>query len=889
MKGIFSVVVLVALCLSGSAPLFAQKGKTAVRGPRILLRSPIPGESVKFQSVRALSEGRGAWVEWQMQLETNNIGFNVYRIDGKGKRLVSESLILGSAARYGRQTAYGETYSFFDPDGYIGSVYVVESVLMDGRRSSSQAFAALYTSDLRAVSGFSAEEYFAKPEPLPEEYLESSGPDLPKDLKYEVDINRSLADIDTQRWVASQPGAKIGVKKDGMYRVTRAELQTAGFNVNSDPALWQLYTDGVQQSISVGTNGDHVEFYGKGIDTIESETRMYYLLVGNTAGKRIGTRILRPGIATAVAPNYFQTFEKRERFNYISSIINGEAENYWGRVFNTTSTTLNFNLSGVDLNASGVHLVVKFQGFSPAPHSVGLVLNGETLSPAAGNGQSPFSAEYDLPVSTLREGANTLQMRSLNAANDTNLFDSIKLTFGRKHVADQNRLAFYTRNYRAAVLDGFTSANIRLFDMTIDGDPVLLSNVAIQQNGGTFGTKIPASRGRVFYAVEDTGLLQPASLGPNIPSTLSTPAHNAQLVIISYKDWMTEAENWANYRRQQGFSVEVVNVDDIFDEFNFGVLSANSIRSFLEYAKNNWQTPPQYVLLLGDGCYDSKNYEGQIVPPRPGSGFFNFVPAKIVNTIYSETASDDALADFNGDGLSEIAIGRIPARNAQTVTNALAKVMAFEQPPMQTLDRGAIFAYDVPNGYDFGGMSQRLRAELPQSVPTTFISRGLPPPNQMQLDPNAPANLRNAINTGKYIVNYSGHGTTGTWGGSNALFSVDDVQLLTNANSQSLFTMLTCLNGFFHNLVNESFAEKLVYAQNGGAVAVWASSGLTTPDIQEIMAKRFYNQIGIGNITRMGDLIRDAKTTVPGGQDVRYTWVLVGDPMLKVRQDPPAK
>jgi hypothetical protein len=95
--------------------------------------------------------------------------------------------------------------------------------------------------------------------------------------------------------------------------------------------------------------------------------------------------------------------------------------------------------------------------------------------------------------------------------------------------------------------------------------------------------------------------------------------------------------------------------------------------------------------------------------------------------------------------------------------------------------------------------------------------------------------------------------------------------------------MLTCLNGFYHNTVNVSLAETLLNSTNGGAVAAWASSGLTTPDVQEIMGKRFYNQIGLGNITRMGDLIIDAKTVVPGGSDVRESWVLLGDPMLKVR------
>jgi hypothetical protein len=80
-----------------------------------------------------------------------------------------------------------------------------------------------------------------------------------------------------------------------------------------------------------------------------------------------------------------------------------------------------------------------------------------------------------------------------------------------------------------------------------------------------------------------------------------------------------------------------------------------------------------------------------------------------------------------------------------------------------------------------------------------------------------------------------------------------------------------------------TFAEAMTNAPNGGAVAVWASTGLTTPDVQEIMGNRFYQKLGEGSIQRMGDLIADAKAQVPAGADVRLSWALLGDPMLKVR------
>ena len=95
--------------------------------------------------------------------------------------------------------------------------------------------------------------------------------------------------------------------------------------------------------------------------------------------------------------------------------------------------------------------------------------------------------------------------------------------------------------------------------------------------------------------------------------------------------------------------------------------------------------------------------------------------------------------------------------------------------------------------------------------------------------------------------------------------------------------MLTCLNGYFFAPVNDSLSEVLLKSQNGGAVVTWASTGLTTPDIQTIMGDRFYNQVNAGDIKRIGDLIRDAKAAIPFGTDVRFSWALLGDPMLKIR------
>ena len=143
--------------------------------------------------------------------------------------------------------------------------------------------------------------------------------------------------------------------------------------------------------------------------------------------------------------------------------------------------------------------------------------------------------------------------------------------------------------------------------------------------------------------------------------------------------------------------------------------TAEGIRSFLEYAENNWATDPDYVLLIGDGSYDPRNFEG--------NGNFNLMPVMRADTLYEETASDDVITDFNDDGLAEIAIGRIPARGPSDVTDALAKVSTFESSLAGAPARGSLCASDHPVGYDFEALCGRIHDELPASIPLDQVNR----------------------------------------------------------------------------------------------------------------------------------------------------------------------
>ncbi|HMS41973.1 MAG TPA: C25 family cysteine peptidase [Pyrinomonadaceae bacterium] len=863
---------------------------------------------VTYAGSRAFSDGRGVWLEWQTASETKNLGFMIYRQVGKGKELVSPNIIGGSYVRAGEEQTTGDNYTYFDPNGNGYDTYFIESLNTNGERQFSNAIYPQFISDLKTVAGRSALEMTENASNsnsiVQENKLQTS-----KGLKTLEENNQSAPDLPNQLWVAAQPGVRIGVRKEGIYRVTRAELQNAGFDVNSSPANWRLFLNGNEQSIIVEPSGNYIEFYGFGLDRLETDTQVYFLITGNQAGKRMETTTL-PTTGTGFGFNFVQATKYKYRAFYISDVLNGDENNYFGSqvISTTTGVNINFNVPDIDCNslsdpqlscgARRLSIQVGVQGITQTSHTIRAELNGVEIGFITGSGFNLMTQNFKIPVAVagrVNQGMNTLKLSTTGTPGDSSLLDSISINYKRKYRAMSNQLVFQTTDGRRTSIGGFTSQNVRAFDLLNSDEPAVI-DAPVTTDGAEFKVDLPASAGRTIIAVEDSALSPVAWVVPNTISTLTTPNHNATFIIVTHKNFTAEADAWAALRIGQGMSTEVVQIDDIFDEFNYGASDSAAMKNFFQYAKDNWQTPPQYILLIGDGSYDFRNYEGL--------GYNSYIPTMMVDTVYMETGSDDALTDFNNDGLAEIAIGRIPARDGATVTQIMNKTISFELSVPNWTNRGALFAYDQSVGYDFGELSQRISQQLPANMPKTFHGRTY---STVVTDQQAnQIELIDSMSTGKYFVNYSGHGSTGVWATPN-YFGMNNMQtiqpttaptmpVMKNTNNFSIFTMLTCLNGYFIRNDNDSLAERLLKAKwfeevmpgtynvnQVGAAASWTSTGKTTPDVQEVMAARFLNQVTAGTIPRFGDLIRDSKSTVIGGRDVRLSWVLLGDPTMKLR------
>ena len=186
-------------------------------------------------------------------------------------------------------------------------------------------------------------------------------------------------------------------------------------------------------------------------------------------------------------------------------------------------------------------------------------------------------------------------------------------------------------------------------------------------------------------------------------------------------------------------------------------------------------------------------------------------------------------------------------------------------------------ASDITQIVDFAAECAEVIDQLPAEIPKVYVNKA---------DVGARTTLLAEMNLGKYIINYSGHGSTISWT-SGGFFGTGDVNGLANQNALTIYTMLTCLNGYFTDTTNYGLSERLIHA-TGGAVATWSSSGKTTPDVQQVLALRFYDQLANNaSMDKMGDLVKDAKTAVIAGRDVRLSWTLLGDPAMKVKAATP--
>ncbi len=441
-------------------------------------------------------------------------------------------------------------------------------------------------------------------------------------------------------WVPPAPAAayKMLVSEEGIYRVTSAWLTSQGVIV-SDWSQVRVYNLGQETPIYQGA--DYIEFYGvppaEGYNKY-TKHNVYWLTTSGGSGTplRMTTIDGTPGTGTVSSTHEFTLHDERDE-SYIMDAPGEDSLDRWcfstfvlGEAFPAADggglpQDFTVTLPGVTGIGS---LRISMLGYYDTAHEVEVSVNGAVVGTYTWDGLTFLEAAAD--GVTLQSGDNTVTLRCKSGTDpmdpDVIVVDWIELSYPRGYVATNNLLKFsHDAGYRYQIT-GFTGADVEAFDITSATDVkrvlhlVRAGDKVDMEPQGTSGK-------RTYMALSSSAVKEPVGLTQDRASSLSSASNGADYILITHRDlgWDVGGDPypWVSrltaLRQAQGLRVKLLDVEDIYDEFRYGIASAQGIKEFLSYAYSNWVQPkPQYVLIVGDAMIQRTTR----VWTRAGTGMF---------------------------------------------------------------------------------------------------------------------------------------------------------------------------------------------------------------------------------------------------------------------------
>jgi hypothetical protein len=331
-----------------------------------------------------------------------------------------------------------------------------------------------------------------------------------------------------------------------------------------------------------------------------------------------------------------------------------------------------------------------------------------------------------------------------------------------------------------------------------------------------------------------------------------------RMLIITYDGFRDAMAPFVAWKMQEGIPVDMVDISTI----------GNNTTSITNYIRTAYQqNGVAYVLLVGDSQ--------QITTPQAAGG-----------------ASDPTYTCLVGnDRYPELILGRFSAENVAHVQTQVARSVTYEQSPTVG---GTWYAKGTGIGSNQGpGDDNEYDYQHEDVIRGKLLTYGYSQVDQIY-DPGANATqVATALNNGRSVVNYTGHGSQNAWTTSG--FSSTNVAQLQNDWLLPFIVSVACVNGQFNG--GTCFAEAwLRSTHNGnpvGAVGTYMSS-----------VNQSWNPPMAGQDAVMDLMVADAKHTFGGlcyngscqmmdeygvsaGGDMFLTWHVFGDPSLMIRTKPP--
>ncbi len=276
---------------------------------------------------------------------------------------------------------------------------------------------------------------------------------------------------------------------------------------------------------------------------------------------------------------------------------------------------------------------------------------------------------------------------------------------------------------------------------------------------------------------------------PDLPQPYPPVTDEGSMLVICNDAWMTNMQTLAAHKNSIGIPTTIVGVSTIGN-------SPTTIQSYIQSAYNTMDLA--FVLLVGDAS--------QVATPSASGGSSD--------PTYSKLAGNDDYPD--------IIVGRFSAQTAADVDTQVQRTIDYETMPATTQDwfkKGTGIGSDEGPGDDNENDDEHIDV-----IRDKLLAAGYTVVDQIY-DPGASASsVSTAVNQGRGIINYCGHGSDQSWVTTG--FSNTNVNALVNTGRLPFIFSVACVNGNFAS--STCFAEVWLRAtssgQPTGAVGMYASS-----------------------------------------------------------------
>lgn len=709
--------------------------------------------------------------------------------------------------------------------------------------------------------------------------------------------------------IQNSPVYKIAVDQDGVYQVTYTQLLDAGVSADIltslNPKTIRIVNQGTEIPIYVTGQeddqfnpSDAIQFFGQAVNTKYTTTNIYWLTWGDGDGLRMPTL---DGTLDNVIPTQTQSITtlhlEENHTYYVNSPSGPQLDHWYWSVLNASSSpaTQNFyfTITNISPDTSFVKIRGLLKGFSATPqHHTRIFLNGHLLEEQTWPSTDEYLFSVEVSTAFLTEGSNTITIecpRDGFVTSDIVLVNWFEIEYTQTQYADNGLLKFDSQIPQQPTevifgVRGFNGSEIDILDITDPKSPkrIVGGNIINDNTSYQLSFQQSITGLRHFLAFEPSRRLTPLSITLDTLSDLKNSANRADYLIIAPKDFLHAIQPLANLRANQGYRVQLIDVQDIYDEFSAGVFNPQAIHDFLAYTYTRWvASPPSYVLLVGDGHYDFKNYLGNSGP--------NFIPPYLgeFDPWIGETSADNRYVTVSGnDPFPDMYIGRLPANSSTEVTAMVDKIISYEQTPiLADWNKKVTFIADNPDsGGDFPSYSDNIADHY---FTSDFSIEKIYYPSTQPTVSLAQEAILTAINQGRLIINFTGHAAINQWASEN-LFSVSRIPDLTNSGKYPFFVSMTCQEGYFirPNSIG-SIGENIVRAHDKGAIASFSPTGFGLAAGHDILSQGLYTAIFSDGITQLGPATTYAKLYLDshssGFNDLIDTYMLFGDPATRLQ------